>query len=101
MQSPFPWADLWHAHRCGRTQTGETIQDRSPYLELSNLPVEVSCHDALAQQLEATHLGFHQAAPVITTPFFPDGSPQVAGGLQNLVPNMCTQPVLFPRLGVY
>lgn len=76
------------------------IQDRRPHLKCCDLTVEIPRHDPLTQQLEAAHLGFHQAAAMVAAPFLPDCSAQPAGGTQNLVPDMRPQSIFLPWLGV-
>ena len=47
-------------------------------LDLSDLPVEVPCHERLAYQLYAMHLAFDATSAVVSAPSFPDGSAEIA-----------------------
>ena len=45
-------------------------------MQLVHLALKGARHHSLTQPLDAVHLGFHQASPVIANPSFPDISPQ-------------------------
>ena len=47
-------------------------------MQFIDLPLKGAGHQPFTQSFDATHLGFHQAAPVIPNPALPDTSPQPA-----------------------
>jgi len=55
-----------------RADLGEAIEDCSTDFELGFLTLEGACVEALAEQLEAVHLGLDQAAAVVAAPLLPD-----------------------------
>lgn len=66
MSYPKSQTDLRHVlgHRC--TELRKLVQQGRAYLQLGDLAIKVSRHYSLTQQLEATHLVFHQPSPVIS-----------------------------------
>ena len=74
----FPWTDLSCARRDRCSKGGEAVQDRGPDLKLGDLSVEAARHAALAQELEAAHLGFGQTSLVIACPALPYGPAKAA-----------------------
>lgn len=70
------------------------------HLQLGDLAVKVACHDAFAQQFEAAHFGFDQAAPVVAAPPLPYRPAQPACRPQDFVASIGTATVRFPGLGV-
>jgi len=55
-----------------RSYFREAIEDCGTDFEFGDLAIKGTRGDALAEQLEATHLGFNQTAAVVATPFLPD-----------------------------
>jgi len=54
---PSPRTDLPYSLSLGYAKHREAIEDRSADLDLSNLPLEVSCGEALTKQFHTMHLG--------------------------------------------
>ncbi len=52
------------------------MQDGCSNVQFAHLSLKGTRHQPLTQSFDAVHLGFHQAAPVIPDPTFPDTSPQ-------------------------
>lgn len=92
----YPQTDLWHAHGRRRPEMGEAIQDSCTDLQLRDLSVKVTRRDPFAEQFEAAHFGFDQAAPVVTAPFLPDGASEESGCPQYLVAHIGAKTRLFP-----
>jgi len=69
-------------------------------LKLGDLTVEITCHDAFAQQLKAAHFGFDKAAPVVAAPFLPDRPAHSARRVQDVISRIGSAAVRFPGLGV-
>lgn len=65
-------------------------------MKLGDLSVEVAGTDALAQELEAVHLGFRQAAAVIAAPSSPDGAAEASCGVKNVVAGASAGRVVLP-----
>ena len=59
-----------------RADLREAIEDCGTDFELGYLTIEGARHDAPAQQFDAVHFRFDEAAAVIAAPFLPDGSAQ-------------------------
>ena len=93
---PFSRTDLSHALRDGCSERCEAVQDRRTDLQLCNLADEVASADAFAEQLEAVHLGFDEATPVVSAPSSPDRPAEAAGGAENVVAGLGTGRILFP-----
>jgi len=62
--------------RSETAQFCKSIQYSCPDMQLIPLALKGVRHHSLAQSLDAVHLGFHQASPVVVAPFFSDSSPQ-------------------------
>jgi hypothetical protein len=54
-------------------------------VDLGGLAVGVPCRDALAEGLEAAHLGFDAAAGVVSGPSFPERAAIVTCGPQGFI----------------
>lgn len=78
----------------------EAIEDCSTDFELGYLTLEGPRGDALAEQLEAVHLGFDQAASMVAAPLFPDGPAQSFHRAKRLVAGLDAGTVLGPGLAV-
>lgn len=78
----------------------EAVQDCCPDLEFGLLAVEVSCHDAFPEQLEAAHLCRDQTSSVISAPTPPDRAAKSAGGTNGIMPGLCAGSVLQPWPGI-
>jgi hypothetical protein len=63
-----------------------------------DVPVKVTCHDAFAQQFEASHLHFNNAAAVVGAPFL-DRPVQPARRVQDDVAGICTAAIRLPEFG--
>ena len=85
-----------HWNRGRGTQPSEPVEHGRPYLQLGDLAVEVTCHDAFAQKLEAAHFGLDETAPMIAAPLLPDRPAQPARGVQYLITSDGTTAVRFP-----
>ena len=57
--------DLSYGLCDGYAKSCVAVEHGDPDMELSDLPVEVSCHEALARELDAVHLFFCAATAVI------------------------------------
>ena len=66
-------------------------------MDFGGLSVGVSCHDTLAEGLEAAHLRFDAAAGVVSCPSLPEGSAIVPGGSQSIVSSNSGWAVFLPR----
>ena len=58
-------------------QCGWAVEHGDADLELCNLVVEVSRHEALSQQFHTMHLGFDAASAVVSAPSAPDCATEV------------------------
>ncbi len=76
------------------------MQEGDADVDLSGLSVWISCHDAFAERLEASHLGFDTTSDVVTAPPFPECSAEVLGGTQYLVAGPGCRAVLLPQSSV-
>lgn len=56
----------------GRAELCEAVEDGGADVELSGLAIDVPGHEALAEELEAPHLGFDTTSLVIQGPASPD-----------------------------
>ncbi len=66
---PLPQTDLSYGLCDGYAKGRVAIEHRDPDLELRNLPVEVSRHEALAEQFDAVHLRLCAASAVVAGQF--------------------------------
>jgi len=100
---PQTQTELRHGHRHGhrRAQACEAIEDSGTDLQFGDLAVEVTCHDAFAKQLEATHFGLDKAAPMIASPLFPDLPAKPARGRQDSIAGFGARTLVLPWLGVF
>jgi hypothetical protein len=57
MAYPLSPTDLFCAARDGCSKGGEAVQNGGPDLKFGHLVVDVTGHDVLARELEASHLG--------------------------------------------
>ena len=80
--------------------TGPRAPAMDTDLELCDLTVEVAGGEALAQQLDAVHLGFCAASAVIPAPSSPDGSADALRCAQDFVAGDRSRGVGFPGFGV-
>lgn len=69
-------------------------------MNLAHLPLKVSRRDPFAEQFQATHLGFDQAAPEVATPALLDAASQTMRHPQGFVTGVRPCGVLFPGLAV-
>jgi len=87
-----------------RNERANAIGSREPAndtdLELGDLTVKVSRHEALAEQFDTVHLCFDAAPAVIAAPSSPDCAAEAFGCTQGLVARECAGTVRLPRLGI-
>lgn len=76
---------------------GEPIQDGDPHMQLHRLALKGASHDPFAQALEAMHLGFHQAAPMVAAPHLPNLTPKPFAGQHRLVAHQTTYAALLAQ----
>lgn len=69
-----------HADGLGRAECCEAVHEGYADLDLCILPVEVSGGDALSEELDTSHLGFHTTSSVISGLFLPVGPPEPLAG---------------------
>ena len=98
--APQPQTDLRHHHRRGRAESREAIEDRGAHLQLSDLAVEVTCHDPLTEKFEAAHFRLHEATPMIAGPCLPYFSAKAARGGQDGIASFSAGMLILPWLGV-
>jgi len=55
----------------GQISPSEAAEHGSPHLQVGDLMVEVTRHDAFTKQLEATDLSLDKAAPMMLSPNIP------------------------------
>ena len=99
--SPFPRTELSYGLGDRSARSRVAVQDRDPDLELSDLSVEVSGHEALTEEFDAVHLRFCAAAAVILGPFSPECPPGILAGSYGFIPNDSTRCCWFPKLSVF
>jgi hypothetical protein len=71
----------------------KAIQHCSAHLQLSQLMIEVSRHDAFAEQLEAAHFGLNQTSSVVAAPLFPYSPLKAMRRPQDLISRLGTAAV--------
>ena len=64
--SPLPRTDLAYGLSNRHAKGRIAIEHGDTNLDLGDLPVEVPCHERLAHQFEAVHLGFDAASSVVS-----------------------------------
>jgi hypothetical protein len=62
---PLRQTDLSYGLCDGYAKRCEDVEDRGPDLDLRNLPVEVSCREALAEQFHTMHFRLNAASTVV------------------------------------
>ena len=75
----------------------EAVHEGDADVDFGGLSVGVSCHDTLAEGLEAAHLRFDAAAGVASCSSLPEGSAIVSGGSQCFASGNCGWAVFLPR----
>ena len=80
--------------------TARLCEDGDPDLDLSDLSLEVSGHQGLAQLLHTVHIGLDAAPAVIPAASLPNGSTEVARGIHCIVPSDGSGRGGLPRFGV-
>jgi hypothetical protein len=68
---PFPRTELSCGLCDGRAERGDAVEHSDTDLELGDLTIELACGQALAEQLDAVHLGLGPASAVIAAPWSP------------------------------
>lgn len=97
---PFPWTHLSYGLSDGYAESGVEIEHRGPDLELSNLPVEVSGHEALAKEFDAVHLRLCAASAAIAGQLSPECPSEIFAGSHSFVSRDSARRGWFPKLGV-
>ena len=69
---------LSHGLCAGYAERGVAVQDGDAELDVCDLSVEVSRHEALPQLFHAVHLGLDTASAVVSAPVLPDRSAKVS-----------------------
>ena len=82
------------------SERGEAVEDGGADLHFGDLAIEVSCHDALAQQFEAMHFCFDQAALVIAAPSFPDRPAEPVACTNNFIASRNARRISGPCLRI-
>lgn len=85
------------ANDLGGSEGVEAVHEGDADVDFGGLSVGVSCHDTLAEGLEAAHLRFDAATGVVTRPSLPEGSAIVPGGSQSFVSGNSDWAVFLPR----
>ena len=70
-------------------------------MDLGDLPVEVPCHERLAHQFEAVHLGFDAASSVVPAPASPHSAAQISLGADRVVLSDSSGARRFPGFGIF
>jgi len=82
---PFLWTHLTYGLSNGCSKSDVAIEHRDLDLELSNLPIEVSSHEALAKQFDAVHLCLCAAPAVIPGQLSPECPSEIFAGPHSFV----------------
>jgi hypothetical protein len=96
--STFPKWSYAIATVIGGAESGEAIENGGAHLQLGDLTVEIARHHALAGQLETAHLGFHQTASMVASPFLPNSTTRASHGLRYRVARRSPRATVLPRL---
>ena len=91
---------LSHSFRDGYAERGVAVQDGDQDLELSDLLVEVSGHEALAKEFDAVHLCLCAASPVISGQLLPECRSKIFAGPQGFVSRDGARCGWFPELRI-
>jgi len=74
---PLPRTDLSHGLSIRYAKSCEAVEDRGTDLDLSNLPLEVSCGEALTRKFHTMHLRFDAASAVVSGQLSPQCAAQI------------------------
>lgn len=69
----------------GVSERGEAIEYGDAAVNFRDLPVEISCRQTLAQQLDTMHFRLDAASSIITVPSSPDGPPETLASPQGFI----------------
>ena len=97
---PFPRTDLSFGLSDGYAKGGVTVEHRDPGLELSDLSVEVSGHEALAEEFDAVHLRLCAASSVIACQLSPERPSEIFAGPHCFVSRDSTRRGWLPELRI-
>jgi hypothetical protein len=99
--SPLPRTDLAYGLSNRHAKGRIAIEHGDTDLDLGDLPVEVPCHERLAHQFEAVHLGFDAASSVVSAPASPHSAAQISLGADRVVPSDSSSARRFPGFGIF
>ena len=80
----------------GGAERVEAIDKSDPDVDFGGLAIGIPRGDALTEGLQASHLGFHAAAGVVSGPPLPEYPTVVTRGAQGFVARLGSRAVLFP-----
>lgn len=78
----------------------EAIHEGDPNVDFGGLAIRVSCSDALAEGLKASHLRLEPDSDVVSRPLLPECPDLVPGGTAGFVSGDRGRAVFFPRPAV-
>gem|GEM_PF-1515539 len=93
---PLSHSGSGHADDIGCAEGVEAVHEGDADVDFGGLAVWFPCSDALAEGLEAAHLGFGAAAGVVSAPPLPECPTIVTRGSQVFVARLGSRAVLFP-----
>ena len=85
-----------HADDLGGAECVEAIYKGDPDVDFGSLAIGIPRIDALTEGLQASHLGLHAAAGVVSGPPLPECPTVVTRGAQGFVARLGSRAVLFP-----
>ena len=97
---PLPQTDLAYGVSDRYAKRSIAIENGNTDLDLGDLPVEVPCHERLAHQFQAVHLGFDAASSVISAPASPHSAAQISLCAERVVPSHGSGARRFPGFGI-
>ena len=74
-----------YADDLGGAERVEAIDKCDPDVDFGSLPIRIPCGDALTEVVQASHLGLHAAAGVVSDPPLPECPAVVTSGAQGFV----------------
>ena len=74
---PLPRTDLFYGNGSRYAKSSVAVENGSANLNLRDLSVEVTRHEALAQKFHAKHFGLDAASAVVSAPPSPESPTQV------------------------
>ncbi len=97
---PFPRTDLSQGFCDGDAECREAVRNGNAEVKLGDLTVELARGEALAQELDAVHLGLGATSAVLPAPSSPDGSTDTLRCAQDLVAGDRPGGVGLPGFGI-